>query len=63
MMSIEEVLEQMRYIDCKYYQSNFRDFDGCPGLDYAGDDEDCGDCPYRLFKVQSAPERGSGRLM
>jgi hypothetical protein len=38
----------MYYVDCNFYYPNPKNFEGCPGLDFQGDDEQCGNCPYRL---------------
>jgi len=49
--------EDKAYIECRYYYPLIEEFDGCPGLDVGGDDEECGDCQYRLDKVKFALEK------
>ena len=42
------------HIECLYYTTGIDDFDGCPGLDAGGYDEECGGCPYRLENIMVA---------
>lgn len=42
---------EMGETDCTFYKSDIDQFNGCPGLDSAGDDENCGECLYRLDNV------------
>jgi hypothetical protein len=42
----------MHYHECDFYRVDLDAFDGCPGLDYQGDDDECGQCPYRLENIK-----------
>ena len=39
-------------------KKDFESFDGCPGLDFAGDSDECGDCPYRLKNLKHRFAKG-----
>ena len=45
--------EEMPRQGCDFCTANLKDFNGCPGLDVEGDDDDCRDCEFRLFNIKN----------